>query len=68
MISFESLNTPHDIFSFFNEEIEDDGKGSDVLKTAQQVSAGVKTGPQNIALSPGRVHQPSSSSRALSAD
>lgn len=51
MISFESLSIPHHIFLFFNEEIKDDGKGSDLLKVVQQVSAEVKTGPQNLMLS-----------------
>lgn len=48
MTSFESLYIPHDIF---NREIEDNGKGSNLLKVTQQVTAGVKTGPQNLALS-----------------
>lgn len=52
MISFESLSTPHHIFPFFNEEIKDDGKGSDLLTVVQQVSAEVKIGPQNLVLSP----------------
>lgn len=40
------------IYSYFNEEIEDDGKGSDLLEVTEQVRAGVKTGPQNLILSP----------------
>ena len=52
MISFESLSTPHHISPFFNEKIKDNGKGSDLLKVVQQVSAEVKTGPQNLVLSP----------------
>lgn len=39
MTSFESLYIPHDIF---NGEIEDNVKGSNLLKVTQQVAAGVK--------------------------
>lgn len=51
-LSFESFNTLHDIFLFFDEEIEDDGKGSDLLEATEEVHAGVKTGTRNLILSP----------------
>lgn len=51
MTSFETLYIPHDISPLFNGEIEDNGKGRNLLKVIQQVTAGVKTGPQNLALS-----------------